>query len=44
VAWIGAGVLTLVALAVRLGKTRLIDNALIAPPGVSTQRTRQVKA
>ncbi|HLK55096.1 MAG TPA: pantoate--beta-alanine ligase [Chthonomonadaceae bacterium] len=32
--------LTLVALAARLGNTRLIDNALIAPPGVSPIRNR----
>lgn len=31
---------TLVALAVRIGKTRLIDNALIAPNGVSVHRNR----
>ena len=35
---------TLVALAARLGKTRLIDNALIAPPGVSITRNRHGKA
>ncbi len=34
---------TLVALAIRFGKTRLIDNALVAPPGVSLPRTRGVK-
>jgi pantoate--beta-alanine ligase len=33
----------LVALAVRFGKTRLIDNALIAPPGITLPRTRGVK-
>ncbi len=33
----------LVALAVRFGSTRLIDNALIAPPGVTLPRTRGVK-
>jgi pantoate--beta-alanine ligase len=30
--------LTLLALAVRIGKTRLIDNTLLAPPGVSATR------
>jgi len=33
----------LIALAVRFGKTRLIDNALVAPPGVTLPRTRGVK-
>ena len=33
----------LAALAVRIGKTRLIDNALIAPPGVSLPKMRQSK-
>jgi pantoate--beta-alanine ligase len=32
--------LTLLALAVRIGKTRLIDNALLAPPGVARTRHR----
>ncbi len=36
---LGAGV-TLVALAIRIGNTRLIDNALIAPEGVSLPRPR----
>ena len=35
---------TLVALAVRIGKTRLIDNTLIAPPGVSLARNRTGKS
>jgi pantoate--beta-alanine ligase len=34
---------TLVALAVRIGRTRLIDNALIAPPGIPIQRNRLSK-
>lgn len=34
------GRLTVLALAVRFGKTRLIDNALIAPPGVPRTRHR----
>jgi len=34
------GRLTLLALAVRIGRTRLIDNALIAPPGVPRVRAR----
>ena len=33
----------LIALAVRFGRTRLIDNALVAPPGVTLPRTRGVK-
>jgi len=33
----------LIALAVRFGKTRLIDNALVAPPGITLPRTRGVK-
>ncbi len=33
----------LIALAVRFGSTRLIDNALVAPPGVTLPRTRGVK-
>jgi pantoate--beta-alanine ligase len=33
----------LIALAVRFGTTRLIDNALVAPPGVTLPRTRGVK-
>ena len=33
----------LIALAVRFGATRLIDNALVAPPGVTLPRTRGVK-
>ena len=33
----------LVALAVRFGRTRLIDNALVAPPGVTLPRIRGVK-
>src|SRR5262249_55582723 len=31
---------TLVALAVRIGKTRLIDNALVAPDGIATTKNR----
>jgi pantoate--beta-alanine ligase len=34
------GRVTLVALAVRVGKTRLIDNALVAPDGVATPKNR----
>jgi len=34
------GRLTLLALAVRIGKTRLIDNTLLAPPGVPKARHR----
>ena len=34
----------LVALAVRFGTTRLIDNVLVAPPGVTLPRTRGVKS
>lgn len=33
----------LIALAVRFGTTRLIDNILVAPPGVALPRTRSVK-
>ena len=35
------GVTTLVILAIRIGKTRLIDNALIAPAGVPVSRHRK---
>ena len=35
-----AGRMTLLALAVKLGRTRLIDNTLLAPPGVSRARSR----
>jgi len=38
-----AGRMTLLALAVRIGKTRLIDNALLAPPGVSRARPRVLR-
>ena len=34
---------TLAALAVRLGKTRLIDNALLVPPGGTAVRNRLIK-
>jgi pantoate--beta-alanine ligase len=34
---------TLVALAVRVGKTRLIDNALVSPEGIPIPRNRQSK-
>ena len=34
---------TLIALAVRIGKTRLIDNALAAPPGIPLPKMRQSK-
>jgi pantoate--beta-alanine ligase len=39
-----ADAVTLVALAVRIGKTRLIDNVLIAPPGVPIPRHRTGKS
>ena len=35
---------TLIALAVRIGKTRLIDNALVAPPHIPLPKLRQSKA
>lgn len=35
---------TLIALAVRIGKTRLIDNALVAPPNIALPKLRQSKA
>lgn len=38
-----ADAVTLAILAVRIGKTRLIDNLLIAPPGVPLARTRPPK-
>lgn len=38
------GRVTLMALAVRIGRTRLIDNALIAPPGTAAVRNRAGRA
>jgi pantoate--beta-alanine ligase len=38
------GRLTLLALAVRIGKTRLIDNCLLAPTGVAKTRHRSVRS
>ena len=35
---------TLIALAVRIGKTRLIDNALVAPPNLPVPKMRQSRA
>ena len=35
---------TLIALAVRIGKTRLIDNAIVAPPHIPLPKPRQSKA